>query len=164
MHHIPNSICSWIHAVFTPEDSLVFGGNYLHSFAMEKQLQVAHIEEVTRVPQKFRFPFFTEMLWYLLDRYIHCIYGNTHLDLPEEEKRRLRLEKGDNIDPNKEFLKMTGLSADDLSSQRVAGASGGKNYRSHVHILDSELHGIKYVVMYLHHLPVKSWDLIPMQN
>jgi len=142
----------WIHAVYTPQDSLVFGGNYLHSFAMEKQLQVAHIEEVTRVPQKFRFPFFTEMLWYLLDRYIHCIYGRTHLDLPDDEKRRLRLEKGENIDPNKEFLKMTGLSADDLSR----GSGSFNNHRSHVHLLDSELHGIKYVVMYLHHLPASK--------
>ena len=30
----------------------------------------------------------------------------THLDLPEEEKRRMRLEKGENIDPNKEVLKI----------------------------------------------------------
>ena len=26
----------WIHAVYTPEDSLVFGGNFLHSFAIGK--------------------------------------------------------------------------------------------------------------------------------
>ena len=44
----------WIHAVYTPEDSLVLGGNFIHSFAVEKQLQVAHIEEITHVPQKFR--------------------------------------------------------------------------------------------------------------
>ena len=30
----------WIHAVYTPEDTLVFGGNFLHSFGMEKQLQI----------------------------------------------------------------------------------------------------------------------------
>lgn len=29
----------WIHAVFTPVDSLVFGGNFLHSFNMRMQLQ-----------------------------------------------------------------------------------------------------------------------------
>ena len=34
----------WIHAVYTPEDSLVFGGNFLHSFAIEKQLRVAQID------------------------------------------------------------------------------------------------------------------------
>ena len=44
----------WIHAVYTPEDSLVFGGNFLHSFAIEKQLRVAQIEELTKVPTKFR--------------------------------------------------------------------------------------------------------------
>lgn len=29
----------WIHAVLTPCDSLVFGGNFLHSYAIEMQLQ-----------------------------------------------------------------------------------------------------------------------------
>ena len=58
----------WIHAVYTSADSIVFGGNFLHSFAIEKQLQVAHIEDVTHVPSKFRFPFFTELLWHALDR------------------------------------------------------------------------------------------------
>ena len=38
----------WIHAVYTSADSIVFGGNFLHSFAIEKQLQVAHIEDLTR--------------------------------------------------------------------------------------------------------------------
>ena len=60
----------WIHAVYTSADSIVFGGNFLHSFAIEKQLQVAHIEDVTHVPSKFRFPFFTELLWHALDRYV----------------------------------------------------------------------------------------------
>jgi F-box/leucine-rich repeat protein 10/11 len=49
--------------VYTPEDSLVFGGNFLHSFAIEKQIRVAQIEEVTKVPKKFRFPYFTELQW-----------------------------------------------------------------------------------------------------
>ena len=29
----------WIHAVFTPIDSLVFGGNFLHDFNISLQLQ-----------------------------------------------------------------------------------------------------------------------------
>ena len=53
----------WIHAVYTPENSLVFGGNFLHSFGIDKQLRIAQIEEQTKVPHKFRYPFFTEMLW-----------------------------------------------------------------------------------------------------
>ena len=77
------------------------------------------------------------MLWYLLDRYIHCLYGKTHLDLPEDEKRRLKLEKGENIDPNREFLKMAGLSVD--ADQMKASMSSSGNGRSHVHLLESEL-------------------------
>jgi len=33
-----------------------------------------------QVPQKFRYPFFTEMLWYVLERYVHCLLGRSHLD------------------------------------------------------------------------------------
>ena len=90
------------------------------------------------------------MLWYLLDRYIHCLYGRTHLDLPEEEKRRLRLEKGENIDPNKEFLKMAGMVSE--VDEKGFGGTG----KPHVHLSHEELRGIKYVVMYLHHLPASK--------
>lgn len=33
----------WIHAVYTPTDSLVFGGNFLHSFGIVKQLKIAQV-------------------------------------------------------------------------------------------------------------------------
>ncbi|CAH1118335.1 unnamed protein product [Phaedon cochleariae] len=69
----------WIHAVYTPEDSLVFGGNFLHSYGIDKQLKIAQVEDATKVPYKFRYPFFTEMLWYVLERYVHCLLGNSHL-------------------------------------------------------------------------------------
>ncbi|XP_045134294.1 lysine-specific demethylase 2A-like [Portunus trituberculatus] len=75
----------WIHAVYTPEDSLVFGGNFLHSFGIEKQLRVAQVEDATHVPSKFRYPFFTEMLWYVLERYVHVLLGRTHLSLPPDD-------------------------------------------------------------------------------
>ena len=39
----------WIHAVYTPEDSLVFGGNFLHSFNIVTQLRVWEIETKTHV-------------------------------------------------------------------------------------------------------------------
>ncbi|XP_032669719.1 jmjC domain-containing histone demethylation protein 1-like [Odontomachus brunneus] len=77
----------WIHAVYTPQDSLVFGGNFLHSFGIEKQLKVAQVEEHTKVPQKFRYPFFTEMLWYVLERYVHVLLGRSHLEIAESQKQ-----------------------------------------------------------------------------
>uniref|UniRef100_A0A1I8NZB6 [histone H3]-dimethyl-L-lysine(36) demethylase n=1 Tax=Stomoxys calcitrans TaxID=35570 RepID=A0A1I8NZB6_STOCA len=70
----------WIHAVYTPTDSLVFGGNFLHSFGIDKQLKTAQVEDTTKVPQKFRYPFFTEMLWYVLARYVYVLLGHSHLE------------------------------------------------------------------------------------
>lgn len=54
----------WIHAVYTPVDSLVFGGNFLHTACIGRQLQVYGIEERTRVGKKYRFPYFKQMMWY----------------------------------------------------------------------------------------------------
>lgn len=42
----------WIHAVYTPVDSLVFGGNFLHSFNIDQQMRVAEIEKTTRVERE----------------------------------------------------------------------------------------------------------------
>lgn len=43
----------WIHAVYTPCDSLVFGGNFLHSFGIERQLRIAQVEDTTHVSDSF---------------------------------------------------------------------------------------------------------------
>ncbi|KAL5529550.1 hypothetical protein ACEPAG_5535 [Sanghuangporus baumii] len=55
----------WIHAVYTPMDTIVFGGNFLHSYNVATQLHVREIENSTRVPKKFQFPFFTRLCWYV---------------------------------------------------------------------------------------------------
>ncbi|CAH0599161.1 unnamed protein product [Chrysodeixis includens] len=54
----------WIHAVLTPCDSLVFGGNFLHSYAIEMQLQIYEIERRVETPSMFRYPLFEAMHWY----------------------------------------------------------------------------------------------------
>uniref|UniRef100_A0A671VMX4 [histone H3]-dimethyl-L-lysine(36) demethylase n=1 Tax=Sparus aurata TaxID=8175 RepID=A0A671VMX4_SPAAU len=69
----------WIHAVYTPEDTLVFGGNFLHSFNIPMQLNIYSIEDRTRVPPKFRYPFYYEMCWYVLERYLYCLTNISHL-------------------------------------------------------------------------------------
>lgn len=55
----------WIHSVYTPEDALVVGGNFLHSFNIPTQLRVYDIELATKVPRKFRFPHFVKLCWYV---------------------------------------------------------------------------------------------------
>ncbi|XP_056387087.1 lysine-specific demethylase 2A isoform X2 [Hyla sarda] len=69
----------WIHAVYTPQDTLVFGGNFLHSFNIPMQLRIYSIEDRTRVPTKFRYPFYYEMCWYVLERYVYCMTRKSHL-------------------------------------------------------------------------------------
>lgn len=81
----------WIHAVYTCEDSLVFGGNFLHSFGIEMQLRVWEVEDLTKVRAKFRYPFFVELLWYVLVRYVHCLTGRNHLSV-DDDGRPLKYE------------------------------------------------------------------------
>jgi Jumonji helical domain len=57
---------AWIHAVHTPIDSLVFGGNFLNSFNIIRQLQVYGIEQRTFVGKAYRFPHFKLVNWFLL--------------------------------------------------------------------------------------------------
>lgn len=59
----------WIHAVFTPTDSLVFGGNFLHGFDISKQVDVYSIETRCKVPQRFRFPYFVPLQFYAAGMY-----------------------------------------------------------------------------------------------
>jgi len=60
----------WIHAVHTPVDTLVFGGNFLHSLNVVTQMRVRDIEIATHVPKKFRFPLFTKLCWYVGESYL----------------------------------------------------------------------------------------------
>ncbi|KNE62073.1 hypothetical protein AMAG_07327 [Allomyces macrogynus ATCC 38327] len=61
----------WIHAVFTPEDSVVIGGNFLHLGALDMQCRIDHLEKLTGVPEKFRFSHFSDVLWYTVRYYDH---------------------------------------------------------------------------------------------
>lgn len=76
----------WIHCVYTPTDSLVFGGNFLHSWNIATQLRVRDLEIATRVPKKFRFPFFRKLCWYVAEK--------TLKDLKAKEEFPMRVLEG----------------------------------------------------------------------
>jgi hypothetical protein len=63
----------WIHAVFTPKDSIVIGGNFLHGFNIHGQLQISEIENRTGVPAKFHFPFYERIHWYAAKHYFKIL-------------------------------------------------------------------------------------------
>ncbi|XP_038054514.1 histone lysine demethylase PHF8-like isoform X2 [Patiria miniata] len=54
----------WIHAVLTPVDSLVFGGNFLHSFNIPVQIQIYNLERRLKTPPRFQFPWFETTMWF----------------------------------------------------------------------------------------------------
>lgn len=60
----------WIHAVWTPEDSLVIGGNFLSRMHYGMQFRIAQIEKATGVARKFRYPHFQKLHWYTALRYL----------------------------------------------------------------------------------------------
>uniref|UniRef100_A0A8C5BWK3 [histone H3]-dimethyl-L-lysine(36) demethylase n=1 Tax=Gadus morhua TaxID=8049 RepID=A0A8C5BWK3_GADMO len=80
----------WIHAVYTPEDTLVFGGNILHSFNIPMQLSIYEIENRTKVNSKFRYPFYHEMCWYVLERYVCCLTKKSYLSKELHKDRTLQ--------------------------------------------------------------------------
>lgn len=65
----------WIHSVYTHEDSIVIGGNFLTLMDMETQLKINEIEKNTNVPAKFRFPYFNKVIW------LTAWYYMTHKEL-----------------------------------------------------------------------------------
>uniref|UniRef100_Q1RQ05 [histone H3]-dimethyl-L-lysine(36) demethylase n=2 Tax=Ciona intestinalis TaxID=7719 RepID=Q1RQ05_CIOIN len=98
----------WIHAVYTPYDSIVFGGNFLNSFNIPMQLRIAQVEERLKVPGRFRFPFFSEVLWYALDRYLHCLTKKTFLSEEfKEENHCIVKEKPDVEKEEEEYVHLT---------------------------------------------------------
>ncbi|KAG9711409.1 Clavaminate synthase-like protein, partial [Aureobasidium melanogenum] len=59
-----------IHAVWTPENSLVIGGNFLTRMHYSTQFRIVDIEKAIKTPQKFRYPHFQKVMWYTVIKYL----------------------------------------------------------------------------------------------
>ncbi|KAM9918121.1 hypothetical protein OXX59_008883 [Metschnikowia pulcherrima] len=53
----------WIHSVYTPDDAVIIGGNYLTIRDLPMHTRIYELEKHTRVPSKYRFPMFNKVLW-----------------------------------------------------------------------------------------------------
>lgn len=60
----------WIHAVWTPANSLVIGGNFLTRMHYLNQFRVFDIEKANKTAQKFRYPHFQKVMWYTVIKYL----------------------------------------------------------------------------------------------
>uniref|UniRef100_A0A3B3DVG7 [histone H3]-dimethyl-L-lysine(36) demethylase n=1 Tax=Oryzias melastigma TaxID=30732 RepID=A0A3B3DVG7_ORYME len=148
----------WIHAVYTPEDTLVFGGNFLHSFNIPMQLNIYNIEDRTRVPAKFRYPFYYEMCWYVLERYLYCLTNISHLT-PEFQKYSLGLTPSDLeiSDPSRNEA-FEGIDSDMENEIKVKEEEFHQDQKAHLitprHVLTPfELEGLWNLVGKLEELP-----------
>lgn len=73
----------WIHAVYTPQDSLVIGGNFLTRSHYTKQMSIQRIEVVTDTKLSQRYPKYTTLMW-------HCLYNYLTTDpIPDEVDQAL---------------------------------------------------------------------------
>ncbi|XP_051945104.1 lysine-specific demethylase 2A-like [Xyrauchen texanus] len=146
----------WIHAVYTPQDTLVFGGNFLHSFNIPMQLNIYNIEERTRVPAKFRYPFYFEMCWYVLERYLYCLTNTSHLT-PEFQKHSLGigLKKEDVM--KQEGFNGNASNGEDEEVKDEAEEEAAPTPPAHpgvkVHLTPFELEGLWVLVWKLEDLP-----------
>ena len=76
----------WIHAVYTPVDSIVIGGNFLHGFDIKGQLDVHCMETRTRVPAKFRFPSFVQLCFYAGAEYFKRLVDPVTFGIVQKEE------------------------------------------------------------------------------
>mmetsp|Transcript_37093 Transcript_37093/g.66821 ORF Transcript_37093/g.66821 Transcript_37093/m.66821 type:complete len:549 (-) Transcript_37093:289-1935(-) len=65
----------WIHAVYTPDDSLVFGGNFVHRHSLEMQLNIYRLERQMKVGKDFRFPNYQKLMWYSARDFLEECHG-----------------------------------------------------------------------------------------
>ena len=73
------------------------------------------------MPHKFRYPFFTELLWYALDKYVYALLGRSHLSVEDDVAERLW---------------------GDVRERRQFQAS-----LEHRHLTPQELYGLKAIIM-----------------
>lgn len=66
---------AWIHAVYTPEDSLVFGGNFIHMPGIKRQLACHEIENHLKIKKIYRYPSFIPLQWKILCLVLRSLVG-----------------------------------------------------------------------------------------
>ncbi|KAH7731051.1 Jmjc domain protein [Aphelenchoides avenae] len=65
----------WIHSVYTPVDSIVFGGNFLHDLNIAMQLKINAIETRAKFDWRFMYPSFELVNWYAAQRLCEELKG-----------------------------------------------------------------------------------------
>lgn len=123
----------WIHAVWTPEDSLVIGGNFLTRMHYGMQFRISQIEKSTGVARKFRYPQFQRLHWYTALQYLD--------DDPLPDSVREILQEGGAFHREKPAH----YAFDDWGENSISGV---ENYHARYYS-QAELEGIPELTRYL---------------
>jgi len=107
----------WLHAVYTPVDSLVFGGNFLHGLDIQTQLRIYDTESSTGVKRKYRFPYYEQLLWYAASYY--CLFTKTSLTSLSSFRKLVKTIEHDRDDSSQEVSSL--LNTLSLSVHEVRG-------------------------------------------
>ena len=107
----------WLHAVYTPVDSLVFGGNFLHGLDIQTQLRIYDTESSTGVKRKYRFPYYEQLLWYAASYY--CLFTKTSLTSLSSFRKLVKTIEHDRDDSSQEVSSL--LNTLSLSVHEVQG-------------------------------------------
>jgi hypothetical protein len=107
----------WLHAVYTPVDSLVFGGNFLHGLDIQTQLRIYDTESSTGVKRKYRFPYYEQLLWYAASYY--CLFTKTSLTSLSSFRKLVKTIEHDKDDSSQEVSSL--LNTLSLSVHEVRG-------------------------------------------
>lgn len=79
----------WLHCVYTPQNTLVVGGNFLTDWNVATQWKLVGIEDATKVPKKFRFPHLKRLSWYVASGWNRRLSGMDRDETDEDRERIL---------------------------------------------------------------------------
>ena len=80
----------WIHAVYTPVDSMVFGGNFLTMSHVPSQLRICSVEDSLDVAPEARFPNNGAVMWYALLRAADALNESLAFDADDHSPQAWR--------------------------------------------------------------------------
>ena len=138
----------WIHAVWTPENSLVIGGNFLTRMHFGMQITINEIEKATNVTRKFRYPYFQKILWLTVIRYLE------QDPIPSTVVHRLT--------EGRQFERSTPIFLQSSEEEELAQSDDAElELRNARYYSESELNGLPDLIRYVYRTVLISLGKLP---
>uniref|UniRef100_A0A0K0EX85 JmjC domain-containing protein n=1 Tax=Strongyloides venezuelensis TaxID=75913 RepID=A0A0K0EX85_STRVS len=76
----------WMHAVLTLEDSLMIGCSFLTLYGMDVSFKIVESENRQRMIDDYKYPYYYQIIWYLINNFVEKIYGQSYIDKKQYKK------------------------------------------------------------------------------